>query len=328
VGRPPHSLVPGGRALILVAEFMAEEGLRVLRSFRETRYEPDLWRQPVRLRVLASEAAALVVRNLTPVDGGLLAAAPRLQVVGRLGVGLDNIDLAAARRHGVAVVYAPGANAVATAEFTLTLCLALARRLIPAAAAAASGRWEREAFAGCELAGRVLGVLGLGRIGRLVARRARALGMDVWAYHPSRGADDPEVRELGVRLVEREQLFRSADFVSLHLPLTAETRHLVGQGELALMRPDAFLINTARGGLVDERALARALREGWIAGAALDVREGEPPPRPDPLEGVPNLILTPHVAGLSREALRLTSLAVADDVVRVLRGQRPLHPAG
>jgi D-3-phosphoglycerate dehydrogenase len=314
--------------LILVCELMWEEGLDLLRAEAPTLYDPDLGGRREHLLRRAADAEALIVRNATWVDRELLGAARRLKVVGRLGVGLDNIDLDAASRAGVRVVFAPGVNSVATAEFALGLCLSLARHIPAAGAAGAKGVWERRGLAGRELAGCVLGVLGLGRTGTQVARAARALGMEVWSHNPHRPLDDAEARHAGVRPVGFEELLRGADFVSLHLPLTAETRGLIGPRQLALFRPDAYLINTARGGLVDEPALARALREGWLAGAALDVRAIEPPPDPDPLAGVPNLLLTPHVAGLTEEAQRLTSTRVARDVLRVLRGEpMPQRPS-
>lgn len=309
--------------MILVCELMWAEGIDILAAARPTIYDPQLGVRRGQLLVQASQAEAIVVRNLTQVDRALFQAAHQLRVVGRLGVGLDNIDLDAARKAGVRVVYAPGANAIATAEFTLGLCLALARRLPDAIASARAGCWERGALAGSELAGRVLGVLGLGRTGTLLARSARALGMDVWSHHPRRLPDDVEARHAGARLVGFEELLRNADFVSLHLPLTAETQGLIGTRQLALFRPDAYLINTARGGLVDEIALARALQEGWLAGAALDVRSAEPPDQPDPLAALPNVLLTPHIAGLTTESQRLTSTLVARDVLRVLQGRRP-----
>jgi D-3-phosphoglycerate dehydrogenase len=316
---------------IVVAEWMWEEAVGVLDRAGRVHYDPELWRRPQALRAAIAGAEALVVRNQTRVDGELLAAAPRLRVVGRLGSGLDNVDSQAAAAAGVTVVYAPGANAVATAEFTLLLALSLARKLPVAAAAARAGKWARAELVGRDLAGAVLGVLGLGRVGTLVARRARALGMEVVTAHPRLQPDDPELRDVGARLLPLEGVLRSADVVTLHLPLRPDTYHLLGRRELALMKPGALLVNTARGGLIDEEALAQALAEGWIGGAALDVREQEPPPSPDPLAALPGVLLTPHVAGLSAESQRAACRRVAEDVVAVLAGRPARHalvPAG
>lgn len=303
---------------VVVAEWMWDEAVARLRSSCDVLYDPDLWRDQPALREALEDAAALVVRNQTPVDGRLLDAGPRLCVVGRLGTGLDNVDTRALAQRGIRLVYAPGANAVATAEFTLLLALALARRLAAAAQAGRTGTWTRAELVGHDLAGATLGVLGLGRIGTLVARRARALGMDVVASHPRRQSDDPELREAGVHLVPLDAMLRSADIITLHVPLVPETRHIVGRRELALMKPGAVLVNTARGGLLDEAALAEALEDGWIAGAALDVRELEPPPPPDRLGGAPNVLLTPHIAGLSAESQRAACLRVAEEIIAAL----------
>jgi (S)-sulfolactate dehydrogenase len=307
---------------VVVAEFMSREGLEWLSRHTSVLYDPHLGAEPGRLRAHLPAAEALIVRNRVHVGPDLLEAAPRLRVVGRLGAGLDNLDLPALRAAGVEVVYAPGLNAGATAEFTIALALALARRLRAEWLGGLGPDWsDRAAHTGIELGGRTFGIVGLGRVGQAVARRARALGMDLLAVQPGRDPDDPLVRELGVELVELPELMRRAHVVSLHCPLTPQTRGLIGRRELALVQPGTLLINTARGGLVDERALALALREGWLGGAALDVRETEPPPVPDPLDGVPGLIRTPHVAGLTQEAQRLTSLHVAREVLRVLQGQ-------
>ncbi len=306
---------------VVVVEFMSSEGLAVLAQGADLEYDPTLCERPAALRQALKAADGLVVRNRTQVDRGLLAAAPRLRVVGRLGAGLDNLDLPTLSQSGVEAVYAPGFNATATAEFTLTLAFALARRLRPEWLGGRGPDWQgREGAAGVELCGRAFGVIGLGSVGQTVARKARALGMAVVASQPNRTADDPLVRDLGVELRPLHDLLRQADVISLHCPLTPRTRGLIGRSELALVRPGSMLVNTARGGLVDEAALAQALREGWLAGAALDVRDPEPPLQPDPLDGVPGLIRTPHVAGLTQEAQRLTGLHVAHAVLRVLAG--------
>ncbi len=312
---------------ILVTEIMGEPGLSVLRAQGPTLYDPDLHRHPERLRAVLAGVSALVVRNRTHVTAGLLDAAPHLRVVGRLGAGLDNIDLAAAGLRGVTVVYAPADNAVSAAEMAMALILALVKKITGASAHTHGGGWDREAWTGMELAGKTLGILGLGRIGRLVARRALAFDMAVAAFHPRRRPDDPGIRSLGVRLLPLPDLLAAADILTVHLPLTPETAGLLDAAALARLKPGALLVNTGRGGVVEEDALAAALREGRLAGAALDVRAREPPGPGDPLAGLPNVILTPHVAGLSHEAQERVAFTVARDVVRVLRGEPPLHPA-
>ena len=297
----------------------------MLRATAEVRYQPEIYARPAQLRAACAEADGLVVRNCTRVNAALLAAAPRLRVVGRLGSGLDNLDGDQLRIAGIEVVSAAGTNAVATAEFTLTAALLLSRRWRPEWLGPGADWSGRTAGEGVELCGRTIGLVGLGRVGLSVARRARALGLDVLAAAPGRSPQDVEVRDVGAELVGLPELLRRSDIISLHASLGPGTHRLIGRRELALARPGAVLINTARGGLLDEAALAVALREGWLAGAALDVRDPEPPSQPDPLDGLPGLIRTPHVAGLSREAQLQTALQVAAGVLRVLR--MPAGPA-
>lgn len=316
---------------VVVAELMWQEGLHLLRQAGlRTCYEPRLFRAPARLRRRLRGAAALIVRNGTRVDAALLEAAPGLRVVGRLGAGLDNVDVAACRRLGVEVVYAPEANGVAVAEMTMGLMLALARRIPAADRHVRRGGWNRAAHAGIELEGRTLGILGFGRVGRLVADRARAFGMEIAVAHPRLRPDDPALKAREARLLDLPALLAASDVLSVHLPLTPETAGLIGAAELALMKPTAFLVNTGRGGVVDEEALAAALSAGRLGGAALDVRAAEPPGRRGAagiLARLPNVILTPHVAGLTHEAQRRTAVTVASDVLRVLRGEPPRYPA-
>lgn len=317
-----------GTMQVLITEFMDGAGIGLLEAALAVRYRPELAAQPPGWLRAVREIDGLVVRNRVRVGRDLLAAAPCLRVVGRLGSGLDNLDLPALRRAGVTVVHAPDANTAATAEFALLLTLALARGLQPSWASGDGPDWETRAHhVGQELGGHILGIVGFGRVGRALARRARSLGMRLLVSQPGRRPEDADLREVGAALVELPDLLRGADTVSLHAALTPATHHLIGARQLALLRPEATLVNTARGGLIDEPALATALREGWLAGAALDVRDSEPPRLPDPLDGVPNLLRTPHLAALTRQAQRSVSLQVAEDVVRVLTGQPPLRPA-
>ncbi len=311
---------------VLVAEFMDPAGLGVLETELSVCYRPDLAAQPPGWLQAVREIDGLVVRNCVRVGGDLLDAAPSLRVVGRLGSGLDNLDLPALRRAGVTVVHAPDANTAATAEFALLLILALARGLQPSWAGGRNPDWEARArHVGHELGGCALGIVGFGRVGRALAHRAHGLGMRLLVSQPGRRPDDGDLREVAAELVDLPDLLRRSDTVSLHAALTPASRHLIGAPQLALLRPEATLINTARGGLIDEAALARALREGWLAGAALDVRDPEPPRSPDPLDGAPHLLRTPHMAALTRQAQRTVALHVAEDVVRVLTGRSPLR---
>lgn len=248
----------------------------------------------------------------------LAAGAPRLRVVARNGIGVDNVDVQAATELGVVVTNAPSVNADSVADFTFALLLALVRRVCEADRAVRAGGWPR--LVGLELRGKCLGLVGFGRIGQRVAQRATGFGLRVVAYDPQ--PDRAAAEALGVELVDFHTVLEESDFLSLHLPLLPETRHLVGEPELRRMKATSFLVNTARGGVVDEAALARALHEGWIAGAACDVFEREPP-EGSPLLSAPNLLLSPHMASHTREAIARASRVAAENVLAVLRGQRP-----
>ncbi|HEY8395085.1 MAG TPA: hydroxyacid dehydrogenase [Thermaerobacter sp.] len=314
--------------LVVVAEFCAASGLERLRAAGcQVLYAPDLARDPARLRRQLARADALIVRNQIRVDGDLLRHGPRLRVIGRLGTGLDNIDREAVAGRGITVVYAPGANARAVAEFVLGQMLALARRLVPAARLGASGQWARQALMGTELSGAEVGILGLGRIGRELVPLLRPLVASISTFHPRRGPADPEWSRLGVRWRPLDDLLASADYLVVLLPLRPDTRHLLDAGRLARLKPGARLVVTGRGGVVDEAALARLLEAGRLAGAALDVRALEPPGPRDPLRDLPGVLLTPHIAGLTAQAQDRVAIMVAADVLRVLAGQPALHPA-
>jgi len=262
-----------------------------------------------------SRAAGLVVRGATVVDEALLERAPGLRAVGRAGVGVDNVDLEACERRGVVVFNAPTGNTRSTAELTLGLLLAAARRLPEVDRSVRAGRWERGAMAGAQLAGRILGVIGVGRIGSAVAELGRALRMDVLGDDPYLSPERvAELEAGGVRMTGLDELLAGADVVTLHVPLTDETRGMIGEAELGSMRPGSFLVNASRGGVVDEAALAGALREGRLAGAALDVYEEEPPPPDSPLREAPNLVLSAHLGGATPEARRAVAVEVATAV--------------
>ncbi|WP_018912165.1 hydroxyacid dehydrogenase [Thiomonas sp. FB-6] len=306
---------------IVISEFMDAQAVEDLRARFDLRYEPGLVDDAPALRQALAGAQALIVRNRTQVRAELLDHAPGLRVVGRLGVGLDNIDMDLCARRGIRVIPALGANAQAVAEYVIATAMLLLRGAYASSAQVAGGAWPRPALSeGREIGGKTLGLLGFGDIGRRTARLGQALGMQVLAYDPVVAAHAPVWRETGVQRRELDALLRECDVLSLHVPLTESTRGLLDAPRLARMREGAVLINTARGGVVDEAALADALRAGRLGGAALDVFEHEPLPAGSALAGVPRLLLTPHIAGLTRESnLRVSSL-IAEQVGAFLRG--------
>ncbi|HUF90673.1 MAG TPA: phosphoglycerate dehydrogenase [Gemmatimonadota bacterium] len=304
------------RFRILVSDPLSEDGLATLRAFEDVEVDaPGSLSREAFLAALPGHEA-LIVRSGTRVDAEALDRVPTLKVVGRAGVGLDNVDVEAATERGVLVMNTPGANATATAEHAWALLLALCRRLPAADASVRRGEWERRRFTGVQLAGRTLGVVGLGRVGRLVAARGRGFGMTVLGCDPYLSVE--AAAELGVELVELEGLLAGSDVVTLHAPLTDETRALIDAAALARVRPGALLVNAARGGLVDERAVAAALADGRLGGAAFDVYAAEPPAG-SPLLEAPNVVLTPHIAASTFEAQRDVSVQIAEQVVGALR---------
>lgn len=307
---------------VLVADAIAPEGIRVLEE-EGFEVEVRLGLSEEELVRLIPDYDALLVRSGVRVTRPILEAGRRLQVVGRCGVGVENIDVEAATERGILVINSPGGNTIAAAEHTWALMLALARRIPEAVQSLRSHRWERSRFMGIELHGKTLGIIGFGRIGSEVARRARAFQMRVLAYDP--WVSPERVRQLGGELTHLETLLREADFVTLHVPLTPETRHLINAERLALMKPTAYLINCARGEVVDEEALAAALREGRLAGAALDVWSQEPPFE-SPLLALPQVLPTPHLGASTVEAQTKVAVDVAEQVVAVLRGGLPRTP--
>ncbi len=306
---------------VLVTETLDPSGLRVLRGHADVEVRKGL--SPEALRGIIGEYDALVVRSATDVDDALLAAGTRLRVVGRAGTGVDNIDVDAATRRGIVVVNAPTGNSNAVAEQTIALMLSLARRVVPAVNSLRAGRWEKSALQGTEVKGKTLGLLGLGRIARLVAAKVRGLEMQVIAFDPYVGPES--AASTGVRMVSLDELLGTADYVSVHTPLTPDTEGLLGARELALMKPSAYLINCARGGIIDEATLAEALSAGRIAGAALDVFAVEPATA-NPLVGLDRVVATPHLAGSTAEAQANVAVDVARAVVDVLAGRLPENP--
>jgi (S)-sulfolactate dehydrogenase len=308
---------------IVITEFMDEDAVASLAAAHDTLYDATLVDRRDDLQSEVATAAALIVRNRTKVDDALLAAAPKLSVVGRLGVGLDNIDVDACRRRGIDVIPATGANALAVAEYVVATAMLLLRGAYGATADVAAGAWPRTALSGGrEIHGKTLGVVGFGGIGRLTARLAHALGMSVVGHDPEIAPDAAAWRDEATRPLALDALLGASDVVSLHVPLVAATRHLLDERRIGAMKPGAILINTARGGVVDEAALATALRSGRLGGAALDVFATEPLPAGSPLAGCPRLVLTPHIAGVTAESNARVSTMIAEKVLAHLAARK------
>lgn len=307
---------------VLITDDFSKAGLALLEAAPDMAY--DVVKRPDRTDLLARipNYEAAIVRSSTPLDAGVFTAATRLRVVGRAGVGLDGIDVAAATRHGVLVMNTPDANTVAAAELTLAMIFAVCRRVPQANASLRTGLWERSKFMGVQVSGRTLGVIGLGRIGSRVAAHAQALGMTVVAYDPYISAEVAERLQVELAADLTDLLGRS-DIITVHMPLTAETRKMLGPAQFARMKPGARLVNCARGAIVDEAALYEALVGGKVAGAALDVFSEEPP-RSEALRALlalDNVIATPHLGASTEEAQQDASLQVVEEVIAALRGE-------
>ena len=305
---------------IVVPEFLPEQNLARLETAAEVVYDPDLYGDRSRLLETVGSAEAIVIRNRTRVDSELLATAKKLKVVGRLGVGLDNIDMKACAESGVTVIPAVGANAVSVAEYAISAMLILTRGVFGMTESMVAGEWPRQGHAfGRELMGQTLGLIGFGSIARKVAARASAFDVAVISHDPYLSDDDPAWRE--VRRVELDELLEEADIVSIHIPLNDETKNLIDAYALERMKRGAILINTSRGGIVDEAALAGAMREGRIGGAAIDVFAVEPlgPEQAALFAGLDNLILTPHVAGNTAESVDRVAGVITEAVLELLR---------
>jgi (S)-sulfolactate dehydrogenase len=307
---------------ILVSEYLPDEHLDRLRSEHEVVYDPDLGTDRPRLLAHVAGVEAIFTRNRTQVDEELLGAADSLRVVGRLGVGLDNIDLEGCADAGISVISAHGANAVSVAEYVIGAMFVLIRGVYGMTPSMLAGEWPRQGHAfGRELTGQTLGLVGFGAIAREVASRAGGLGMEVLAHDPF--LDEADLAWGAVRSVGLDALLAASDVVSLHVPLDEGSRGLIDSAALARMKPTAILINTSRGGIVDETALVEALRQGRLGGAALDVFATEPlgPEAAAVFAGTANLLLTPHVAGNAREAVDRVATLIVDAVLTELSDQ-------
>lgn len=303
-------------ARVLVTEEIAAPGLDLLRSAGHD-VDVSLGLSPAALLDAVAGASALVIRSATRVTADVVEAGRDLVVVGRAGIGVDNVDVDAATRRGVMVVNAPQSNILSAAEHTMALLLAQARNIPQAHGALVAGRWERSRWEGVEVYGKVLGVIGLGRVGTLVAQRAAAFGMHLVAYDPYTSAE--RARQLGVELLGLDEVLARADFLTIHLPKTPETAGLIDADRLASAKPGVRIVNTARGGIIDEKALAEAVAGGWVAGAALDVFEQEPT-TVSPLFDRPEVVVTPHLGASTREAQDKAGMAIAEQVVAALAG--------
>jgi D-3-phosphoglycerate dehydrogenase / 2-oxoglutarate reductase len=308
------------RAKILICEDVAGTGIERLKGKFEVAYDPELWKKVPELENAVEGIDALIIRNQTKITPTLLNKARNLKVIGRAGAGYDNIDVPSASLAGVVVSFSPEENAVSVAEHVFALLLSLARKVPGADRSTRNGGWERKKFHGFELLGKTLGIFGLGKIGVRVAIRAKAFGMRILAHDAYLSSTSLHVTESGATLVPADRLFAESDFLTVHLPLNKETRGVLNAAAIQKMKSTAFLINTSRGEVIVESDLAQALKAGRLAGAALDVREKEPPEKESPLHGLENVILTPHTAGLTYEAQEKVVAAVAEDVDRVLSG--------
>jgi D-3-phosphoglycerate dehydrogenase len=301
---------------VLISDNLHEAGVAVLQAQPNIEVVNKPGMKPEELKEAIKDADALVIRSATKVTAELMAAAPRLKVVGRAGTGLDNVDIPEASKRGIVVMNTPGGNTITTAEHALSLLMALARNIPQAAQSLREGKWEKKKFQGTELFNKTLGIIGMGRIGSIVAERAVGLKMRVLGYDPF--ITKEAAANLGVDLVPLDDLLARADFITLHTPKTKDTAKILNKKAFKKMKPGVRLINCARGGLIDEAALLEALKEGKVAGAALDVYETEPPGADFPLRELPNVICTPHLGASTEEAQANVAVAVCEQIVELL----------
>lgn len=310
------------RPRVLVSDPIAEAGIARLRERADVDVRTGL--APDALKAIVGGYEALAVRSETRVTAEILAAAPKLKIIGRAGVGVDNIDVKAATERGVLVVNSPQGNTIAAAELTVAMLLSLARKIPQADASLRAGRWDRKQFLGTEVYGKTLGVIGLGKIGGEVARRARAFEMNVLAYDPF--TNEETARHYGARLAPLSDIYAASDFITLHVPLNDQTRNMIGAEQISAMKDGVRIVNCARGGIVDEAALAAAIRSGKVAGAAFDVFSTEPMEADNPLRDLPQNVLTPHLGASTEEAQVNVAIDIAEQIIDVLSG-RPARAA-
>lgn len=304
---------------ILVSDALSEEGLKVLKESKELVVDVKTDLKPDALKEIIKDYDGLVVRSATKVTKDIIEAAKKLKVIGRAGVGLDNVDLEAATQKGIIVMNTPGGNTISTAEHTFSMILALSRNIPQANSSTKKGEWKRSKFMGVELYGKALGVVGFGRIGSEVAKRALSFGMKILAYDPFLSAEVAE--SIGVEIAELKKVLQESDYITVHTPLTDETRHMISDEEFSLMKKGVRIINCARGGIIDEPALVKALNEGKVAGAAMDVFESEPLSADNALLKFDNVIITPHLGASTEEAQVNVAIEVAQIVRDALLGR-------
>ncbi|MFA4888268.1 MAG: phosphoglycerate dehydrogenase [Candidatus Omnitrophota bacterium] len=304
---------------ILVSDQLSEEGLKILNAEKEFQVDVKTELKPEELKNIIQDYQALIVRSATKVTKDVIYAGAKLRVIGRAGVGLDNVDLEAATQKGVIVMNTPAGNTISTAEHTMSMILALSRNIPQAAASTKKGEWKRSKFMGVELYGKALGIVGLGRIGLEVAKRALSFGMKILAYDPFLSKEVAE--GLGIEVVELKELFARSDYITVHTPLTEETKHMISDKEIALMKKGVRLINCARGGIIDEIALANAIKAGKVAAAAMDVFEKEPISPDSELLKLDNVVVTPHLGASTEEAQVNVAVEVAEIVRDALLGR-------
>ncbi len=297
---------------VLISDSLSKEAVEILTKEKEFSVDVSTKLTPDELKVVIKNYDALVVRSSTKVTREVIEAADKLKIIGRAGVGLDNVDVDAASKKGVVVVNTPAGNTISTAEQAFTLMLALSRNIPQADASMKRGEWERKKFMGHELYGKTLGIVGLGRIGTEVAKRGLSFGMKILAYDPYLSME--KAKELGIEPVDLPTLYKNADYITVHTPLTDDTKHMISDRQIAMMKKDVRLINCARGGIIDEAALARAIEAGKVAGAALDVFEQEPPAKDNPLLKLDKMVLTPHLGASTEEAQTNVAVEVANTV--------------
>jgi D-3-phosphoglycerate dehydrogenase len=304
---------------VLVSDPISEAGIAKLRAIPGVEVDVKLGLKPDELKAIIGEYAALAVRSETKVTADILAAAKQLQIIGRAGVGVDNIDVTAATQKGIVVVNSPEGNTLAAAELAVALLLALARKIPQADASLRAGKWERKKFVGTEIYGKTVGIIGLGKIGRSVAQRMKSFETDVIAYDPFATAES--ARRMGVELVSLEEIYKRSDFITIHVPLNNETRGMIGAEQLALMKDGVRIVNCARGGIVDEAALADAVKSGKVGGAAFDVFSKEPPEPDNPLLSLPENVITPHLGASTEEAQVNVAIDISEQIADVLQGK-------
>jgi len=299
---------------VLVSDNISPKGVKILEK-AGLKVDVKTGMKPEELKKVIGKYEGLVIRSATKVTSEIIDAAKKLKVIGRAGSGLDNVDKAAATKRGIVVMNTPGGNTITTAEHTIALIVALARQVPQATASMKEGKWEKKKFMGVELFGKTLGIVGLGNIGSHVAKVAQGMGMDILAYDPY--LSEEKAKSLGVKVVKIEELFKKADIITLHIPLTDETRNLIGTKSIATMKKGVRIINASRGGVVDEDALCKALQSGKVAAAALDVFEKEPPSE-SPLMKLDNFICTPHLGASTQDAQENVAVAVANQIADYL----------